>query len=192
MLSHLHTMRSCLGRLLCPTLLALQASAARAPSGGFLERRETTFEVTSPKAGETVTLGEDIDVAVQIEWTVPDDIADRPVFLRLVQGPSTGSLTVIENINASAPNTGSYTWRNNAYNALYFSDTLPTSWGAPSGCNYSIAVKAWQDEVFSPYFTIIKPYDGGLSTNATCPQDLGVLRPSEGTCKSHGCTCAER
>jgi hypothetical protein len=37
--------------------------------------------------------------------------------------------------------------------------------------------------MYSPYFAIINPTDGGLPTNASCPQDHGKFSPSNGTCQ---------
>ena len=81
---------------------------------------------------------------------------------------------------ASAPNNGSYTWYSDFGNALYYSVGTSTSRGAASGCNYTFSLKVWQNEYYSPYFTIIKPVDGGIPSNATCPQDLGIERPRNG------------
>lgn len=50
-------------------------------------------------------------------------------------------------------------------------------YGAPSGCNYSVELKVWTDVVYSGYFAIINPKDGGLSADAVCPgegEGLGV------------------
>lgn len=81
---------------------------------------------------------------------------------------------------ASAPNNGSYTWYSDFGNALYYSVGSSRSRGAASGCNYTFSLKVWQNEYYSPYFTIIKPVDGGIPSNATCPQDLGIERPRDG------------
>ncbi|KAK3614526.1 hypothetical protein LTR56_027194 [Elasticomyces elasticus] len=82
---------------------------------------------------------------------------------------------------ASAPNNGSYTFYSEGYNSLYFTADWPYLYGVPSGCNYTFSLKCWTDEVYSPYFAIMNPVDDGLSTNATCPQDEGIFRPSNGT-----------
>jgi len=81
---------------------------------------------------------------------------------------------------ANAPNNGSYTWRGNYYGSSLdygFSD------GTPSGCNYSIELKVWTDVVYSPYFTIINPKDGGLDLASQCPEgDEAALGPAGRTC----------
>ncbi|GAB1744476.1 hypothetical protein NU219Hw_g1750t1 [Hortaea werneckii] len=142
-----------------------------------LEHRANGFQVTQPAAGRTVTLSEDDDISIHISWSSPPDIADRPIFINLMQGTSVDTLELVETVNASAPNNGSYTWYSDFGNALYYSISSSTSRGAASGCNYTFSLKVWQNEYYSPYFTIIKPVDGGIPSNATCPQDLGIERP---------------
>ncbi|KAI7082117.1 hypothetical protein KC356_g8634 [Hortaea werneckii] len=142
-----------------------------------LEHRADGFQVTQPTTGQTVTLSEDDDVSIHIAWTSPPDIVDRPIFISLMQGTSVDALELVETVNASAPNNGSYTWYEDYPNALYYTVGSSTSRGAASGCNYTFSLKIWQNEYYSPYFTIIKPVDGGIPSNATCPQDLGIERP---------------
>jgi hypothetical protein len=45
------------------------------------------FKITAPKSGDTVTVSKYTTegVTVPIEWTVPDELADRPVMISLVQ-----------------------------------------------------------------------------------------------------------
>ncbi|KAK4550494.1 hypothetical protein LTR36_000073 [Oleoguttula mirabilis] len=147
-------------------------------SASHNHRRQDTFEVTSPKPGDTIAVTSG-DTPLVIQWSVPQAIADKTVYIALVQGQNVSSLSTVETVNASAPNNGSYTWYSEYNNALYTSST--GRGGAPSGCNYTISLKSWTDEIFSGYFAILNPNDGGLATNATCPQDVGVLRPSNGT-----------
>jgi hypothetical protein len=82
---------------------------------------------------------------------------------------------------ANAPNNGSYTWRGNYYGSALdygFSD------GTPSGCDYSIQLKVWTDIVYSPYFTIINPKDGGLDPASQCPSgDEAAVGPTSRTCE---------
>jgi hypothetical protein len=82
---------------------------------------------------------------------------------------------------ANASNNGSYTWRGNYYGSSLdygFSD------GTPSGCDYSIQLKVWTDVVYSPYFTIINPKDGGLDLESQCPSgDEAAVGPTSQTCK---------
>ncbi|KAI7267942.1 hypothetical protein KC345_g7794 [Hortaea werneckii] len=163
-------------RFLCSfivlTPIVLDQSHAKA-----LERRADSFQVTRPITGQTVTLSEDDDISIHIAWSSPSDIADRPVFINLMQGTSVDTLGLVETINASAPNNGSYTWYSDFGNALDYYGSSLTSSGTASGCNYTFSLKVWQNEYYSPYFTIIKPVDGGIPSNATCPQDLGIERP---------------
>jgi hypothetical protein len=90
---------------------------------------------------------------------------------------------------ANAPNNGSYTWRGNYYGSALdygFSD------GTPSGCDYSIQLKVWTDIVYSPYFTIINPKDGGLDPASQCPSgDEAAVGPTSRTCKC-GCSFAKK
>ncbi|KAI6857240.1 hypothetical protein KC343_g9145 [Hortaea werneckii] len=142
-----------------------------------LESRAESFQVIQPTTGQTVTLSEDDDISIHIAWSSPSDIVDRPVFINLMQGTSVDSLELVETVNASAPNNGSYTWYEDYGNILYYSVGSTRDYGAASGCNYTFSLKVWQNEYYSPYFTIIKPVDGGIPSNATCPQDLGIERP---------------
>jgi hypothetical protein len=90
---------------------------------------------------------------------------------------------------ANAPNNGSYTWRGNYYGSALdygFSD------GTPSGCDYSIQLKVWTDIVYSPYFTIINPKDGGLDPASQCPSgDEAAVGPTSRTCKCGFFFCEE-
>jgi len=80
---------------------------------------------------------------------------------------------------ASAPNNGSYRWDAYYTNPLVVREDY---YNLPSGCNYSITLKSWTNQIYSPYFAMINPTDGGLPTNASCPQDHGKFSPSNGTC----------
>jgi hypothetical protein len=82
---------------------------------------------------------------------------------------------------ASTPNNGSYRWDAYFTNPLVANDNK-YYYNISSGCNYSIALKSWTDQIYSPYFALINPTDGGLPTNASCPQDHGKYSPSNGTC----------
>lgn len=64
-------------------------------------KRATGFEVTKPALGQTVTLSEDVDVSVLIEWTVPEDLADRPVLIRLMQGTNVSTLEQVDTVNGT-------------------------------------------------------------------------------------------
>jgi hypothetical protein len=57
-----------------------------------------------------------------------------------------------------------------------------------SGCNYSIELKAWTDVVYSDYFTIISPNDGGLAAGAECPEGDAAARPRNQTCRCRAVT----
>jgi hypothetical protein len=61
------------------------------------------FTVTSPKAGDTVTLSSSaLDGAiVPIKWTVAESLAERPAIISLVQGNNLSSLTLIEQVNCA-------------------------------------------------------------------------------------------
>jgi hypothetical protein len=80
---------------------------------------------------------------------------------------------------ASTPNNGSYRWDAYYTNPLVVDDN---HYNLASGCNYSITLKSRTNQIYSPYFAIINPTDGGLPTNASCPQDRGKFSPSNGTC----------
>ncbi|KAM0719787.1 hypothetical protein Q7P37_003921 [Cladosporium fusiforme] len=141
---------------------------------------EDAFTVTAPKAGDTVSIGATTtaDIEVPISWTVPDAIASRPVFISLVQGNNLSSLSRVEQINSSAPNTGSYAWKGETFDS---SLVYNYGYGAPSGCNYSIELKVWTDVVYSGYFTIINPKDDGLAEDVECPEAGANIGPSNQT-----------
>lgn len=80
---------------------------------------------------------------------------------------------------ASAPNSGEYTWRGQEFNSPL---VYEYGYGAPSGCNYSIELKVWTDVVYSGYFTIVNPSDGGLSQDAVCPDAGAAIGPTNHTC----------
>jgi hypothetical protein len=45
-------------------------------------------------------------------------------------------------------------------------------------------LKVWTDVVYSPYFTIINPKDGGLDTASQCPSgDEAAVGPTSRTCE---------
>ena len=172
---------------------------------GTSAQNDDVFEITEPKAGDTVTISKYTTdgVVVPIKWTVPTALADKPVIISLVQGNDLSSLSTISQINgafsfrnvielfartttknqrqlASAPNTGSYTWRGDEFDsALVFG----YGYGALSGCNYSIELKAWTDVVYSNYFTVISPNDGGLAAGAECPEGDAAAGPKSQTCE---------
>nr|OQO21891.1 hypothetical protein B0A51_10983 [Rachicladosporium sp. CCFEE 5018] len=133
------------------------------------ERQDTAFTVTSPKAGDTVSLvsGSSDDLSVNIAWTVSEALKSRPVFITVVQGDSIASLSDLLTINASTVNNGSYSWTANSYSSGLVAGY--SSYSLSSGCNYSIALKVWTDVAYSGYFTVINPEDGGLNTTSVCP-----------------------
>nr|OQO31642.1 hypothetical protein B0A51_01132 [Rachicladosporium sp. CCFEE 5018] len=133
------------------------------------ERQDTAFTVTSPRAGDTVSLvsGSSDDLSVNIAWTVSEALKSRPVFITVVQGDSVASLSDLLTINASTVNNGSYSWTSNSYSSGLVAGY--SSYSLSSGCNYSIALKVWTDVTYSGYFTVINPEDGGLNTTSVCP-----------------------
>lgn len=80
--------------LCCLSLFALNAHA----------QNNNVFKITAPKAGDTVTVSKYTtdDVAVPIEWTVPDAIASRPVLITLVQGNDLSSLETISQLEGAS------------------------------------------------------------------------------------------
>jgi hypothetical protein len=64
---------------------------------------QNEFAVTSPGAGDTVTLSNSAleGAIVQIEWTVADSLADRPVLIYLVRGNNLSNLTLIEQVECA-------------------------------------------------------------------------------------------
>jgi hypothetical protein len=64
---------------------------------------QNDFSVTSPKAGDTVTLSNSAleGAIVQIEWIVAESLADRPVLINLVRGNNLSSLALIEQVECA-------------------------------------------------------------------------------------------
>jgi hypothetical protein len=62
------------------------------------------FKITAPKSGDTVTVSKYTTegVTVPIEWTVPDELAERPVLISLVQGNDLSSLQTVAQINCAS------------------------------------------------------------------------------------------
>jgi hypothetical protein len=71
---------------------------------GTSAQNDDAFEVTEPKAGDTVTTSRYTTdgVVVPIKWTVPSALADKPVIISLVQGDDLSSLSTISQINGSS------------------------------------------------------------------------------------------
>jgi hypothetical protein len=69
----------------------------------FQTHAQNDFSVTSPKAGDTVTLSNSAleGAIVQIEWTVAESLADRPVLINLVRGNNLSSLSLIEQVECA-------------------------------------------------------------------------------------------
>jgi hypothetical protein len=69
----------------------------------FRAHAQNVFTVTSPAAGDTVTLSNSaLDGAiVQIEWTVAESLADRPILINLVRGNNLSNLTLIEQVECA-------------------------------------------------------------------------------------------
>jgi len=64
---------------------------------------QNDFTVTSPEVGDTVTLSSSTisGASISISWTVAEALADRPVFISLVQGNNLSSLSVIEQVECA-------------------------------------------------------------------------------------------
>lgn len=71
---------------------------------GTYAQNGDAFEVTEPKAGDTVTTSRYTTdgVVVPIKWTVPSALADKPVIISLVQGDDLSSLSTISQINGAS------------------------------------------------------------------------------------------
>jgi len=71
---------------------------------GASAQNDDVFEVTEPKAGDTVTISKYTTdgVVVPIKWTVPSALADRPVMISLVQGNDLSSLSAVSRINGAS------------------------------------------------------------------------------------------
>ena len=69
----------------------------------FQTYAQNDFTVTSPSAGDTVTLSSSAieGAIVPIRWTVAESLADRPVIISLVQGNNLSSLTLVEQVDCA-------------------------------------------------------------------------------------------
>ena len=94
--------------------------------------------------------------------------------------PKLRNNTLSNSITASAPNNGSYTWRGDKFDSALVSGYTH---GALSGCNYSIELKVWTNVIYSDYFTVINPDDGGLESSSECPSADAAIGPTNQTCK---------
>ncbi|RMY53872.1 hypothetical protein D0863_13813 [Hortaea werneckii] len=141
-----------------------------------LESQAEGFQVTQPTTGQTVTLSEDDDISIHIAWSSPSDIVDRPVFINLMQGTSVDNLELVETVNARQTMALILGTQTLATLCIIQSAALVTM-ELQADATTPFSLKVWQNEYYSPYFTIIKPVDGGIPSNATCPQDLGIERP---------------
>lgn len=66
-----------------------------------LQPRDDGFQVTKPAPGDTIAITEETygRVNMQIEWTVPEAISERPVMLSLAQGDDLESMNEVEIIS---------------------------------------------------------------------------------------------
>jgi hypothetical protein len=85
---------------------AFQISAALATSASqdIAARQETTFLILTPELGDTVGLTQERfggDVNISISWTVPPTIADRDVYIALVQGNNESSLSELYTVEGN-------------------------------------------------------------------------------------------
>jgi hypothetical protein len=73
-------------------------SMATLASSNIAARQEATFQVLTPRLGETIGLSEELggaDLNISITWTVPPQISERGVYIALVQGNNDTSLAEI-------------------------------------------------------------------------------------------------
>jgi hypothetical protein len=83
---------------ICILVHALQilASLVTPATQDIAARQETTFLVLTPELGDTIGLTQaryGANVNLPISWTVPPTIADRDVYIALVQGNNESSLS---------------------------------------------------------------------------------------------------
>lgn len=93
-------MRSILSAAALLGAITASITAAHSSEGSRqLVKRQQTFSVTSPGAGDTVAVGtRSYDTVVPIEWTVPVALEDRPVIISLLQGDTLNELATIINL----------------------------------------------------------------------------------------------
>ena len=83
------------------TILSYLWVVAFAHANSILDRQNQDFTVQSPRAGDIFALAESrsADVKLDIAWTVPEETADRPVYISLVQGNNLTSLDLVRIVN---------------------------------------------------------------------------------------------
>jgi hypothetical protein len=84
---------------------------------------------------------------------------------------------------ASTPNDDSLIWYGDIAPGGCGAPLRTSCYPAPSGCNYSIELKVWDQVAYSGYFTIINPDDSGLEPNALCPGAGSQVGPMNETCE---------
>lgn len=76
--------------------LQISASLVTSATRDIAARQESTFLVLTPELGDTIGLTQvrsGANVNITISWTVPPTIADRDVYIALVQGNNESSLS---------------------------------------------------------------------------------------------------
>jgi hypothetical protein len=76
--------------------LQLSASLVTSATQTIAARQETTFLILTPELGDTVGLTQErfgANVNISISWTAPPTIADRDVYIALVQGNNESSFS---------------------------------------------------------------------------------------------------
>lgn len=86
-------------------VLNLLATGLAGPQAAHLMSRDDAFQVTKPAAGDTIAISDDTfgRVNLNISWTVPTAISERPVMLTLSQGDDVNNMTEVEVISCKAP-----------------------------------------------------------------------------------------
>lgn len=90
-------------RAILVLLAAASAGLARARTQR-LEPRDDAFQITEPAAGDTIAISDETygRVNLNISWTVPEAISERPVILTLAQGDDVNNMTEVEIISCKA------------------------------------------------------------------------------------------
>ncbi|KAL6703267.1 hypothetical protein ACN47E_010055 [Coniothyrium glycines] len=125
--------------------------------------KRATFEVTSPRSGDSLVTASRTD-QWNIAWT---NTTTDPVIISFWEGIGV-NLTQKGVVAANAPNNGTYNWRARDDNILYNAD---------SGCAYVLQLTAGGVRIFSDYFSIQNRGDAGIPLDVNCtsgkpPADL--------------------
>lgn len=160
-------------------------------SKSLTKRANASLAVQVPRAGDFFALAqsssEDGPPSIDVKWTVPQEVSDRPVYIALVQGNNASNLDLIHVINGMEVK-GLQTQRK--VGRLTTSQAARRTTARTAGMRHITARVLSRDIViayhlavtirsrsYSGFFSIVNPDDGGVNTSAVCP-DSQLVSPN--------------